>query len=187
MNHYRIFLGFWLSIIFFTSAEAFYIQQGIHGMKWGSFISEYDELTKVHETGQADYYMNSHMRYQTANQPVPRVAYGFYRDQFYAVFIRLRSPDQFSHLQRQFSNKHGKPKTTYQSTTGQTVYRWEVADVKIKLKIKESIGEYKLAFYYSPLAAKLNRGQLEQIPPEAYGPAPSEEEHTVKSSPLLGY
>jgi hypothetical protein len=187
MNHYRIFLGFWLSIIFFTSAEAFYIQHGIHGMKWGSAISEYDELTKVHETGQAAYYVNSRKRYQTANQPVPRVSYGFYREQFYAAFIRLRSPDQFFHLLRQFSNKHGEPKTTFYSEIGQTVYRWNVVDVKIKLKIKESVGEYKLAFYYSPLAAQLNRELLEQIPPEAYGPAPAEEDSTVKSAPLLEY
>ena len=95
---------------------------------------------------------------------MPRVSYGFYRDQFYAAFIRLRSPDQFAHLQRQFSKKHGKPKVTQNAASGQTVYRWKVEDVKIKLKMKESIGEYKLAFYYSPLSTELNRELLEQIP-----------------------
>jgi len=88
MNRPRIFFGFWLIFICYTSAEALYIQQGIHGMKWGSYISEYDELTEVHETNQAAFYVNSHMRYRTAKQPVPRVTYGFYRNQFYAVFIR---------------------------------------------------------------------------------------------------
>ena len=184
MNRYRILLSISLGFIFYASAEAFYIQQGIHGMKWGSSISEYDQITKVHETQQAAYYVNSHMRYQTANQPVPRVSYGFYRDQFYAAFVKLRSPDQFVHLQRQFSKKHGKPKITHIKASGQTVYRWKVEDVKIKLKMKESIGDYKLAFYYSPLAAKLNREQLEQIPPKAYGPAPSK---AAKSAPLLEY
>jgi hypothetical protein len=187
MKHYRIFLSFLLIIIFCTSAAAFYIQQGIHGMKWGRPISEYDELTKVHETNQAAYYVNSNMRYHTANQPVPRVSYGFYRDQFYAAFIKLRSSDQFSHLKRQFSAKHGKPKTIYNAASRQTVYRWKVADVKIKLKIRESIGEYKLVFYYSPLAARLNQEQLEQIPSEAYGPSHSKEDKTVKSAPLLDF
>jgi len=156
-------------------------------MKWGSYISEYDELTEVHETNQAAFYVNSHMRYRTAKQPVPRVTYGFYRNQFYAVFIRLGSPDQFSHLQRRFSKNHGKPKITYNAAGGQTVYRWIVDDVKIKLKMKESIGEYKLAFYYSPLAAKLNQAQLEQIASETYGPPPSEEDKMDKSAPLLEY
>ena len=187
MNYYRIILGVWLSIIFFSSAEALFIKQGMHGMQWGSSISKYKELTKVHETGQAAYYVKPHMRYQTANQPVRRVSYGFYRDQFYATFIKLRSPDQFFHLQRQFSNRHGEPKITRYSETGQTVYRWTVDVVKIKLKIKESIGEYKLAFYYSPLASKLNQEQLEQLPLEAYGPEPSQEEGAVKTAPLLDY
>ena len=184
MNRFRIFLIIALMFIFHTSAEAFYIQKGIHGMKWGSSISEYDEITKVHEIQHAAFYVNSHTRYKTAKQPVPRVSYGFYRDQFYAAFIRLRSPDQFAHLQRQFSKKHGKPKVTQNAASGQTVYRWKVEDVKIKLKMKESIGEYKLAFYYSPLSTELNRELLEQIPPEAYGPAPSKE---AKSAPLLEY
>ena len=71
--------------------------------------------------------------------------------------------------------------------TQQTVYRWQDADVKIKLKMKESPGEYKLAIYYSPLAAKLNQEQLEQIPENALGSAPVKKDETVKSAPLLDY
>jgi hypothetical protein len=156
-------------------------------MKWGSSISAYNELTKVHESGQAAYYANSNMLYQTANQPVPGVFYGFYRDQFFAVFIKLRSPDQFSHLERQFKLKHGTPKTTHTAATQQTVYRWSDADLKIKLKMKRSPTEYKLAIYYSPLAASLNQEKLENIPPEAFKRAPSNKDEAVKSSPLLDY
>lgn len=186
MNHYRIFFSFWLTLIFCTSAAAFNIQQGIHGMKWGSSISEYDELTKVHVADQAAYYANSNMIYESANQPVPGVFYGFYREQFFAVFIKLRSPDQFSHLERQFKTKHGTPKTTYLAANQQTVYRWVDNDLRIKLKMKESPAQYKLAIYYSPLAARLNEEQLERIPPEAFGRTPSNKDTAVKSSPLLG-
>ena len=184
MKHFKVLMLISFVFGFYTSAEAFYIQKGIHGMKWGSSISEYDEITKVHEIQHAKFYVNSYTRYKTARQPVPRVSYGFYRDQFYAAFIRLRSPDQFAHLRRQFSKNHGKPKVTYNTASGQTVYRWIVEQVKIKMKMRESIGEYKLAFYFSPLATKLNRELLEQIPTEAYGPAPAE---GAKSAPLLEY
>jgi hypothetical protein len=187
MNHYRTFFSFGLMMIFCTSAAAYDIQQGIHGMNWGSSISEYNDLTKVHESDQAAYYANSNMLYQVANQPVPGVFYGFYRDQFFAVFIKLRSPHQFSHLKRQFSIKYGSPKTTLNAKSQQTVYRWKDADVKIKLKMKESSGEYKLAFYYSPLAAKLNEEQLERIPTDAFGPTPSKKDKTVKPAPLLNF
>ena len=185
MNYYRILTILGLILCFGTPAAASNIQQGIHGMKWGSSISEYDELTKVHEANQAAYYGNSNMVYQTANQPVPGVFYGFYRDQLFAVFIKLRSPDQFSQLERQFTIKHGKPKTTYYPKTRQTVHRWKDADVKIKLKMKESTREFKLAIYYAPLAASLNQEQLDSIPSDAYDNTPSKKDTTVKSAPLL--
>jgi len=187
MKYYKFFFSCWLAIIICTPAAAYDIQKGIHGMNWGSSISEHDELAKVHGTGQATFYANSNMSYQTANQPIPGVFYGFYKDQLFAVFVKLRSPDQFSQLVRQFSAKHGQPKTVYNTPNRQTVYRWQDADVKIKLKMKESPAEYKLAIYYSPLAAKLNQEQLEQIPDDALGSTPSEKDKTLKSAPLLDY
>jgi hypothetical protein len=187
MNYYRILLSFGFIILFGASAEAFYIHQGIHGMKWGGPISDYRELTIVHEKGQAAFYVKSNRFYHTANQRIPRVSYGFYRNQLFAAFIKLRSADQFSHLAQKFSEKHGEPKVTYEDAGRQVIYRWKVADVKIKLKIKNSINEYKLAFYYSPLADSLNQEQLEQLPASAYGPEPSKETDFGKSVPLLDY
>ena len=145
MKYRKLLLSYCLILIFCTTAAAYDIQKGIHGMNWGSSKSEYDELAKVHQTGQATFYVNSNMSYQTAKQPVPGVFYGFYMDQLFAVFIKLRSPDQFSHLERQFRAKHGKPKTDNNAESGQTVYRWKDGDVKIKLKMRESPSEYKLA------------------------------------------
>jgi hypothetical protein len=185
MNYYRIIAILALIFCLATPAAASDIQQGIHGMKWGSSISEHDELTKVHEVNQTAYYAHPNMVYQTANQPVPGVFYGFYRDQFFAVFIKLRSPDQFSQLERQFTTKHGKPKTTYYPETRQTVHRWKDADVKIKLKMKESTQEFKMAIYYAPLGAKLNQEQLESIPSDVYDKTLLKKEPTMKSAPLL--
>lgn len=187
MSCYRMIISLLLFVALGVPAAASDIQKGIHGMRWGSSISEHQELTKVHEANQAAYYANANMVYQTDNQPVPGVFYGFYKDQFFAVFIKLRSPDQFVQLERQFTTKHGKPKTTYYPATKQTVYRWKDADVIIKLKIKESTLEYKLAIYYARLSAQLNQEQLESIPPDAYDKAPSTKATATKSAPLLDY
>lgn len=187
MTLFRIFVSSWLLIVLCTTAAAFDIQKGIHGMNWGISIADKDDLTKVHESNQAAYYINSNMLYRVAKQPIPGVFYGFYRDQFFAVFIKLRSPFQFSHIKREFSAKYGKPKTTVNAASKQTIYRWKDGDVKIKLKIKESIGEYKLAFYFSPLAASLNQEQLERIPSNAFSLTPDKNDETVKSVPLLDF
>ena len=77
--------------------------------------------------------------------------------------------------------------TTYYPESSQTVHRWKEADVKIKLKMKEAAGEYKLAIYYAPLPAKLNREQLENIPPEAYDKMSPEKAAAPKTAPLLDY
>jgi hypothetical protein len=187
MNYYRIIISLLLILGWGAPVTASDIQQGIHGMKWGSAISEHTELTKVHEVKQAAYYANSNMVYQTANQPIPGVFYGFYRDKFFAVFIKLRSPDQFSKLERQFSSKHGKPKTTYYPESKQTVYRWKDADVKIKLKMKESTREYKLAIYYAPLTSQWNQESLESVSSEVYDKSVAPKDKNAKSAPLLDY
>ena len=187
MKYFRMFLSLVIMLWLGSSWAANDIQQGIHEMKWGSRISENPELTRIHEVGQAIYYVNSSMAYQTANQPIPGVFYGFYRDQFFAVFIKLRSPDQFTQLERQFTTKHGKPKTTYYPASKQTVYRWKDADVKIKLKMKESTGEYKLAIYHAPLAAKWNQELTEDTASEVYEKSVPTPGANTRSAPLLDY
>jgi hypothetical protein len=187
MNHSRIFFACFLTVIFCSSVAAYDLQQGIHGMQWGSPISNYNDLTRVKELNQAAYYINSNMQYETANQPVPGVFYGFYRDQFFAVFIKLRSPDQFSHLVRQFRKKYGKPKTTRDTAARLTVHRWKDADVSIKLKLRESPAEYKLAMYYLPLAARVNQDKLESATPEARSMTPSSNDQSLKPTPLIEY
>ena len=185
MNYLRIFLAGCLTIIFCSTAAAYDIQQGIHGMRWGSSISSHKDLTRVKQHNQAAYYANSMMHYETANQPVPGVFYGFYRDQFFAVFIKLRSPDQYSHLERQFRKKYGNPKTTRSTGKGHTVHRWKDADVSIKLKLRESPAEYKLAMYYLPLAAKVNQEQLENAAPGEI--TSSTTSPSLKPRPLIDY
>jgi len=187
MKYIVILLSFGLFVPAGLAADSLYIHQGIHGMKWGSLISDYDRLTKVHEKHQAAFYAKSNMLYHTANQQVARVSYGFYRNQLYAAFIKLASADQFSHLAQKFTEVHGEPKVTYEDTGRQVIYRWRVQEVNIKLKMKESGKEYKLAFYFSPLADSLNQEQLEQIPAKVYGPPPAKDADVTRSVPLLDY
>lgn len=187
MNHLRIFLAGWLVVIFCSSVAAYDIQQGIHGMRWGSSISNHNDLTLVKESNQTAYYTNSKMQYETASQPVPGVFYGFYMDQFFAVFIKLRSPDQFSHLERQFRKKYGEPKTMSDPAARSTVHRWKDAEVSIKLKLRESPVEYKLAMYYFPLAAKVNQDQLESAAPEPRDLTSSSNSPSLIQTPLIEY
>ena len=163
-QYFKNSLGFWIVLFFISSAAAEEPKDGMHGMRWSSSIDQYAHLTPVLEAAPVTYYINSNMNYVVSNQPVPGVIYGFYEGRFFAVYIKLRSPDQFSNLTRHFTSKYGNPKEDHIAHMQQTVYRWKESDIKIKLKMTESTGNIKLAIYYAPLASELNQTIVESLP-----------------------
>jgi len=65
-------------MIVYSSVAAFDIHQGIHGMQWGSSISVYDGLTKVHEKNQVAFYFSplADSLNQEQLEQIPAKAYG---------------------------------------------------------------------------------------------------------------
>ncbi|MGD2099748.1 MAG: hypothetical protein PVG35_19385 [Desulfobacterales bacterium] len=186
MRYCKMMLSCWLFMMLCSTAMAYDFQQGIHGMKWGSSVSENAGLSKVRETELATYYARANTYYQLSRQAIPGVFYAFYDDKFFAVFVKLRSPDQFSKLKQAFGTKYGAAKTSINNQSKQQVYRWKDGDVKIKLKMIEAKGQYKMAFYYAPLSTKLNEERLENIPPEMFKLLTPKEGESAKAVPLLG-
>jgi hypothetical protein len=184
MRRIGVLTAIGLVLIFYSSAAAFDIQKGIHGMRWASSVSAYTDLVKVKALGSASYYANSRMIYESANQPVPAVYYGFYQNRFFAVFIKLRSPNQLLHLERQFTKKYGAPKST-RNPSGLTVHRWRDQNVTIKLKSREAPAEYKMAIYYLPLASWFNQNQLEKAAPDSPPSGPSASDSASSPAPLI--
>ena len=89
MRYYKFIFSCWLVTILCSAAVAYDFQQGMHGMKWGSSVSENTDLSKVYETALAVYYAKPDTFYQVSNQPIPGVFYGFYDDKFFAVFVKF--------------------------------------------------------------------------------------------------
>lgn len=163
-------------------AQGAVLQSGIHGMVWGGQASDYPYLEKVREEGPAAYYLNRNIAYHAVGQPVSAVIYGFYRDQLFAAYIKLNSPNQAYYLEKHFNAEYGPAKIT---TAGdQTVYRWEDQDLKIKLKINDANNEIKLGLYYEPLATELNQVLVEEGPTDLVSPSPSKGK-PAESAPLL--
>jgi hypothetical protein len=186
MRFYKIIFSCCLIMMLCSAGMDFGFQQGMHGIKWGSSAAENANLSKVHEAALTAYYAKPDTLYQISNQPVAGVFYGFYNDKFFAVFVKLHSPDQFSELKQAFDTQYGDAKSAYDTQSKQQVYRWKDGDVKIKLKKIEAKGQFKMAFYYSPLSIKLNEERLENIPPEIYKLSAPREGELVKEEPLLG-
>lgn len=185
MRYVKIIFSYLLVMTLCSAALAYDLQQGIHGMKWGSTVTENADLSEVHEANRAVYYAKPNTLYQISDQPVAGVFYGFYNDKLFAVFVKMHTPDQFAELKKAFDAQYGAAKSSFDAQSKQQVYRWKDGDVKIKLKKIEATGQFKLAFYYAPLSTQLNEERLEDIPPEIYKLSAPQEGETTKSVPLL--
>ena len=181
---YSILTTLGMLLLWGASAWGSELQAGIHGMAWASSAGDHEHLIRVREDGLVSYYIHRNMRYRAANQPVPGVIYGFFRDQLFAVYIKLRSPNQGYYLEKRFSAEYGAAKVKMNKTGNRTIYRWKKDDIKIKLKIEENDGDLKLGIYYIPFAAQLNQAFREDAPSDLYRHAPAKDQSTM-SAPLL--
>jgi len=97
----------WVLMLSGPPAQGAVLQSGIHGMAWGEHAITYPRLEKVREAGDVSYYVDRKMAYHVVGQPLSPVVYGFYRDQLFAAYIKLSSPNQAYYLEKHFSTEYG--------------------------------------------------------------------------------
>ena len=140
------------------------LQEGFLGTHWGSHISELTGLKKVSRKGDVSYYRNPQKSYTIFGVDSANVIFGFFKDKFFAAYIAVESIKTFSRAKDHLTQKFGSPITILKTQNQQTIFSWKQADIRIKLKLYEKEGKMKLAFYYTPLAGKVNQTQRELFP-----------------------
>ena len=159
-------------LIFFTtvclmstgSPAAADLKAGFFDIAWGTDLSQLDGFRKIAENVNIAYFVSDQRAYQIADIIIADVVYGSFENQFFAVYINIEAIDVFAQLKRYINNKYGQPKikiSKMPESDQQTVYQWNYAQTKIKLKIYENRDSMKMAFYYTPLSAQVNEAQLE--------------------------
>ena len=147
------------------------LQEGFLGTNWGTDISDLKGLSKVSQKGDVSYYRNPQKSYTVFGIDTANVIFGFFKDKFFAAYIAVESIKTFSRAKDHLTQKFGSPITILKTQNQQTIFSWKQADIRIKLKLYEKEGKMKLAFYYTPLARKVNQTQRElfpQIPADAF-------------------
>ena len=147
------------------------LQEGFLGTNWGAHISELTGFNKVSRNGDVSYYGNPQKSYTIFGVDTANVIFGFFKDKFFAAYIAVESIKTFSRAKDHLTQKFGSPITILKTQNQQTIFSWKQADIRIKLKLYEKEGKMKLAFYYTPLARKVNQTQRElfpQIPADAF-------------------
>ena len=137
--------------------------EGFLGTHWESHISELTGFSKVSQKGDVSYYRNPQKSYTIFGVDTANVIFGFFKDNFFAAYIAVETIEVFDRTKNHLTQKLGSPQTILKTQNRQTIFSWKQADTRIKLKLFEKEGKMKLAFYYTPLAKKVNQAQREKF------------------------
>jgi hypothetical protein len=181
-----VFLSAILSITISVSHSAD-LKDGFLGIKWGTHISELEDLVKVAEKEDVSYAGFPKKSYTVFGIETTHVILGFYKDQFFATYIQVDSLQVFERVKNYITKKFGAPRKVLKVVEPQTIYRWKHEDIKIKLKLNEKDGKMKLSIYYAPLSAKANKMQQVYFPPEPKASFYSEERKLQDAMDVMGF
>ena len=140
------------------------LQKDFLGMNWGADISGLTGLSKVSQKGDVSYYRNPQITYSMLGLDRANVILGFFKDKFFGAYIAVDSIEIFEQAKNHLTQKLGSPQTILKTQTQQTIFSWRQTNIRVKLKLYEKEGKMKLAFYYRPIATKVNQTQREIFP-----------------------
>jgi len=172
-------------LVYVPSPQAADLEDEIFGLKWGIKLSDLKSFSKVWSGGNVDFYIKPGEVRTINDVIVAEVIYGFYKDQFFAVYVKIDSIEVFDDFRRYMKSKYGIPQKTVYVKKDQTIYRWKYEKIKMKLKIYGKDNYMKLAFYYTPLSSKVNAAQKEKFQTESFKFLLIEKDKRPSSLPLL--
>lgn len=166
------------------------LKDGFMDLAWGAHMNDLAGFKKLGQQLEVSYYVKEDRTYRIDDIDVPNVVYGFYAERFFAVYVVVDAIDVFGRLRKYITEKYGTPGIIMETRPPQTTYTWEYRNVKIKMKHRESEGDMKLAFYYTPLSRKANLAQQEAYvePPKSFFPLTEEKtREAVEQLDLLNF
>jgi hypothetical protein len=163
------------------------LEAGFMGIQWTSDAADQEGLARLYEKENVVYYTQPNIVHTIHEIPVPNVVYGFYENQFFAVYINLESEVVFGEFRNYLKSQYGNPAMSFSTKTSETVYKWKKGKVKIKLKTNEKNYRMKLAFYYLPLSKKLNEERMERSHSKSLQFFPIKKDEKPARMPLLRF
>lgn len=146
------------------------LESGFMDTKWATSATELKGFTQVGGKEKLAYYVNRQQKYTFFDKEVSAdVVYGFYEDQFFAVYVDIMGIDIFYQVKSYIQRKYGVPTKTSRDSRGDlTTFIWRLKQTQIKFKHHETSGNMKISFYYLPIAKQTNaeiKKNLEAEPP----------------------
>jgi hypothetical protein len=166
-------------------AAASNLTEGFLGVPWGGSSGGVEGIEKIHQKGDLIYYIKSDAVYTVGDVELQDVIFGFHRDRFFAVYLRIDSPKVFQAVKDYMQERYGFPKTTWSASTEHTGFSWKHQDIKMKLKTGDKNSRMKLGFYYTPISNAINEKEQEMNREKAYEFLPIQRNKKPDYLPLL--
>jgi len=155
--------------------------------KWGESASRYPELRILYTKGDITFYSNPGESYIIEDITVDDVVFGFFQQNFFAVYIGINSLEIYDSIERHLRSKYGLPGTKVSAKDYLTTHKWKYKGVKMKLKTSQIDGKMKLGMYHQALVNELREDKVEEINESSYRFFPIDKNKRPERIPLLEF
>jgi hypothetical protein len=119
------------------------------GVKWQTHVAEISGMKLLAQDGDLQFYEKSDENLKIGDASLDRIVYGFYKEQFYNVFLYYSSLPTFSKIKEIFSQNYGEP---YQPNQYVAKYFWYGKQVDILLTFDGLLKNGRVSYFYKPIA-----------------------------------
>jgi hypothetical protein len=118
------------------------------GIKWKTHVAEISSMKLLAQDGDLQFYEKSDESLKIGEAPLDRIVYGFYKDEFYNVFLYYNSLPTFSRIKEVFIQTYGEP---YQPNQYVDKYFWYGKHVDILLTFDVLVKNGRISYFYKPI------------------------------------
>ena len=155
------------------------------GLPWGVDIRDQKGYELLYEKGDLRYYIQPDTVRVVKGFKFTRVVYGTHNYQFYAAFLLIDAMETFDEIKAYMEKNYGFPRISWSVAGDQTTYRWKYQSIRMKLKFYQKDRRMKLAFYYTPIADRVNEQEAEATQQKSIQFLPIERDKKPLTMPLL--
>jgi hypothetical protein len=142
---------FFLVLTVFAAIPVFAFQnepEGFGGIKWGTNISEVNDLLLVESGKDTDYYCRKNDQMKIGDSNIDRMSYGFYKNRFYVVLVEYTGYLNFTKLKAILFGQYGKPERPNQLMEK---YFWSGGTVDIFFDYNDMLKNGNIYYVFRPI------------------------------------
>lgn len=164
----RVIIALTLFLLFSSPVLAFLNEpDNFRGMKFGSDVSEFNELMYAAGSGDEKVYALRDEKLRIGNADLKNIAYVFYKGKFFGPVVTFEGLKNFTFLIETYRQQYGEPDKPNRFMNR---YIWWGSGVSIYFRYEEITGKGSINYYYEPIrkimkqdkenAAKSAKGDL---------------------------